>query len=121
MPIAIAIVMLTVAALILAVTRASVAEVPRCKTCQSGVTAIIGILIGLPTLRLRGDYLAIVTLGFGEILPQVANNGDSLGGFNLTNGPNGITPGATEFTVISGASAFASARVSMITPAFDAQ
>ncbi len=56
------------------------------------LTAIIGILIGLPTLRLRGDYLAIVTLGFGEILPQVANNGDSLGGFNLTNGPNGITP-----------------------------
>jgi branched-chain amino acid transport system permease protein len=56
------------------------------------LTALIGILIGLPTLRLRGDYLAIVTLGFGEILPQVANNGDSLGGFNLTNGPNGITP-----------------------------
>jgi branched-chain amino acid transport system permease protein len=56
------------------------------------VTAFIGIAIGLPTLRLRGDYLAIVTLGFGEILPQVANNGDSLGGFNLTNGPNGITP-----------------------------
>jgi branched-chain amino acid transport system permease protein len=56
------------------------------------LTAIIGILIGLPTLRLRGDYLAIVTLGFGEILPQVANNGDDLGGFNLTNGPNGITP-----------------------------
>ncbi len=55
-------------------------------------TALIGILIGLPTLRLRGDYLAIVTLGFGEILPQIARNGDSLGGFNLTNGPNGITP-----------------------------
>src|SRR4051795_12640592 len=56
------------------------------------LTAFIGILIGLPTLRLRGDYLAIVTLGFGEILPQVANNGDNLAGFNLTNGPNGITP-----------------------------
>jgi branched-chain amino acid transport system permease protein len=56
------------------------------------LTAFIGVIIGLPTLRLRGDYLAIVTLGFGEILPQVANNGDSLGGFNLTNGPNGITP-----------------------------
>jgi branched-chain amino acid transport system permease protein len=55
-------------------------------------TAFIGVVIGLPTLRLRGDYLAIVTLGFGEILPQVARNGDSLGGFNLTNGPNGITP-----------------------------
>ena len=55
-------------------------------------TALFGIIIGLPTLRLRGDYLAIVTLGFGEILPQVARNGDSLFGFNLTNGPNGITP-----------------------------
>ncbi len=58
------------------------------------VTALAGVIIGLPTLRLRGDYLAIVTLGFGEILPQIARNGDSfLGtGFNLTNGPNGITP-----------------------------
>jgi branched-chain amino acid transport system permease protein len=56
------------------------------------VTALAGIVIGLPTLRLRGDYLAIVTLGFGEILPKVAQNGDSLFGFNLTNGPNGITP-----------------------------
>src|SRR2546423_6864372 len=55
-------------------------------------TALIGIVIGLPTLRLRGDYLAIVTLGFGEILPQIARNGDNLGGFNLTHGPNGITP-----------------------------
>jgi branched-chain amino acid transport system permease protein len=56
------------------------------------ITALFGIVIGLPTLRLRGDYLAIVTLGFGEILPQVARNGDNLGGFNLTNGANGITP-----------------------------
>jgi branched-chain amino acid transport system permease protein len=56
------------------------------------ITAAFGVIIGLPTLRLRGDYLAIVTLGFGEILPQIARNGDSLFGFNLTNGPNGITP-----------------------------
>ncbi len=56
------------------------------------VTAFVGVVIGLPTLRLRGDYLAIVTLGFGEILPQVARNGDNLFGFNVTNGPNGITP-----------------------------
>jgi branched-chain amino acid transport system permease protein len=58
------------------------------------LTALAGILIGLPTLRLRGDYLAIVTLGFGEILPQIANNGDHLFGtnLNLTNGPEGITP-----------------------------
>ena len=38
-------------------------------------TAIAGVLIGLPTLRLRGDYLAIVTLGFGEIIHQAAQNG----------------------------------------------
>ena len=58
------------------------------------MTALSGIIIGLPTLRLRGDYLAIVTLGFGEILPQIARNGDNIfgTGFNLTNGPNGITP-----------------------------
>jgi branched-chain amino acid transport system permease protein len=56
------------------------------------LTAIIGVVIGLPTLRLRGDYLAIVTLGFGEIMPQVARNGNDLGGFNLTGGPQGITP-----------------------------
>ena len=58
------------------------------------ITAFFGVVIGLPTLRLRGDYLAIVTLGFGEILPQVARNGDNFfnTGFNLTNGPNGITP-----------------------------
>jgi branched-chain amino acid transport system permease protein len=56
------------------------------------VTALFGTLIGLPTLRLRGDYLAIVTLGFGEILPQVARNGSSIGGFNITNGALGINP-----------------------------
>jgi branched-chain amino acid transport system permease protein len=55
-------------------------------------TMLAGILIGLPTLRLRGDYLAIVTLGFGEIIPQVVRNGDSFGGFNLTNGTFGIAP-----------------------------
>ena len=55
-------------------------------------TTLVGILIGLPTLRLRGDYLAIVTLGFGEIVPQFVRNGDSLGGFDLTNGTFGISP-----------------------------
>jgi branched-chain amino acid transport system permease protein len=43
-------------------------------------------------LRLRGDYLAIVTLGFGEIIPQFVRNGDNLKGFNLTNGTFGINP-----------------------------
>jgi branched-chain amino acid transport system permease protein len=56
------------------------------------LTALVGVLIGLPTLRLRGDYLAIVTLGFGEIVHVLAVNGDSLGGFNLTAGPPGINP-----------------------------
>ncbi len=55
-------------------------------------TAVVGIIIGLPTLRLRGDYLAIVTLGFGEIVPQFVRNGDSIRGFDLTHGTFGITP-----------------------------
>ena len=56
------------------------------------VTAIGGILIGLPTLRLRGDYLALVTLGFGEIIPQFVRNADNLHGFDLTHGTFGISP-----------------------------
>ena len=56
-------------------------------------TLMVGIIIGLPTLRLRGDYLAIVTLGFGEIIPQVVRNADEEGlGFDLTNGTFGIAP-----------------------------
>ena len=49
------------------------------------VAAIFGILLGAPTLRLRGDYLAIVTLGFGEIVPVIFKNSDK-----FTNGTNGI-------------------------------
>jgi branched-chain amino acid transport system permease protein len=55
------------------------------------ICAIAGIIIGWPTLRLRGDYLAIVTLGFGEIIPDVFRNGDSIFGHNLTNGVRGVT------------------------------
>jgi branched-chain amino acid transport system permease protein len=55
-------------------------------------TTVVGIVIGLPTLRLRGDYLAIVTLGFGEIVPQFVRNADSVGGFDLTGGTFGIAP-----------------------------
>ena len=55
------------------------------------VCAFAGVLIGWPTLRLRGDYLAIVTLGFGEIIPDVFRNGDSIAGHNLTNGVRGVT------------------------------
>jgi branched-chain amino acid transport system permease protein len=54
--------------------------------------ALWGLLIGAPTLRLKSDYLAIVTLGFGEIIPQFFVNGQNLHGFNLTNGVQGITP-----------------------------
>ena len=55
------------------------------------VAAVFGVLLGAPTLRLRGDYLAIVTLGFGEIIPNVFRNGDDIGGHNLTNGTAGIS------------------------------
>jgi branched-chain amino acid transport system permease protein len=55
-------------------------------------TGLVGIAIGLPTLRLRGDYLAIVTLGFGEIIPQFVRNADSIKGFDLTHGAFGISP-----------------------------
>ena len=48
------------------------------------------LLIGAPTLRLRGDYLAIVTLGFGEIIPRFFLIGDDILGYNLTNGTIGI-------------------------------
>lgn len=54
------------------------------------IATITGILLGLPVLRLRGDYLAIVTLGFGEVIRVLANNLDRP--LNLTNGPHGITP-----------------------------
>jgi branched-chain amino acid transport system permease protein len=60
--------------------------------CAGVLTAVGGILIGLPTLRLRGDYLAIVTLGFGEIIPQFVRNANDIHGFNLTNGTFGINP-----------------------------
>src|SRR5256886_15534802 len=55
-----------------------------------GTAAGTGILLGLPVLRLHGDYLAIVTLGFGEVIRVLANNLDKP--INLTNGPKGITP-----------------------------
>jgi branched-chain amino acid transport system permease protein len=58
----------------------------------AAVCAIFGALLGAPTLRLRGDYLAIVTLGFGEIVPQFFTNGDHIAGKNITNGTRGINP-----------------------------
>ena len=55
-----------------------------------GLAALMGILLGLPVLRVKGDYLAIVTLGFGEVIRVLALNLDKP--INLTNGPQGITP-----------------------------
>jgi len=55
----------------------------------AGLAALFGVLLGAPTLRLRGDYLAIVTLGFGEIVRIFMNNLNSP--VNLTNGPQGIS------------------------------
>jgi branched-chain amino acid transport system permease protein len=56
-----------------------------CLPVAALLAAIAGCIIGYPTLRMRGDYLAIVTLGFGEIVRLILNNWMS-----LTNGPNGI-------------------------------
>ena len=54
------------------------------------VCALFGVLIGAPTLRLKSDYLALVTLGFGEIIPQVFFNGENFFGYNISNGTKGI-------------------------------
>jgi len=53
-------------------------------------SSILGLIIGSPTLRVSGDYLAIVTLAFGEIFRLTVNNLDGNNGPDLTNGPNGI-------------------------------
>jgi len=55
----------------------------------AGLACIAGVLLGSPTLKLRGDYLAIVTLGFGEIVRIFMNNLNAP--VNITNGPQGIT------------------------------
>jgi branched-chain amino acid transport system permease protein len=62
------------------------------------VAATLGLIIGTPTLRVSGDYLAIVTLGFGEIFRFSMFNLDGNNGPNLTNGPNGI-PGIPELKI----------------------
>jgi branched-chain amino acid transport system permease protein len=67
-----------------------------------GMTVLAGLVVGLPTLRLRSDYLAIVTLGFGEIIRIVANNLD------ITGGPSGIygIPGLTGVGFLDGTVGF---------------
>src|SRR3954467_2407890 len=58
------------------------------------LAALAGAIIGLPTLRLRGDYIAIVTLAFGEIIFTIATNGDAveIAGYKLTEGQQAISP-----------------------------
>jgi branched-chain amino acid transport system permease protein len=73
-----------------------------CIWMAAAVSALLGLIIGAPTLRVRGDYLAIITLGFGEIIPvAIRNLGDitiEIGGWrpierlNLTGGENGVNP-----------------------------
>jgi branched-chain amino acid transport system permease protein len=76
--------------------------------CAIVITSVAGTIIGLPTLRLRGDYIAIVTLAFGEIIGVTAVNGQDIhlgGGMTLTAGNLGIPavdppyfPGVGQFT-----------------------
>ena len=73
-----------------------------CIWVAAAVSALLGLVIGAPTLRVRGDYLAIITLGFGEIIPvAIRNLGDitiDIAGWrpivrlNLTGGENGVNP-----------------------------
>ena len=56
-----------------------------CVPLAMAFTALAGLILGTPTLRLRGDYLAIVTLGFGEIIRLMADNLA-----DITNGPRGL-------------------------------
>jgi branched-chain amino acid transport system permease protein len=79
--------------------------------CAVIITSIAGVIIGLPTLRLRGDYIAIVTLAFGEIIGTLAVNGSDIhlgGGETLTAGSLGISaldlpyfPGIGKFGLLS--------------------
>ena len=66
------------------------------------VAGLFGLLIGIPALRLRGDYLAIITLGFGEIIRVVLTNIDSVLGFKFTYGASGLAriPKYTNFNVM---------------------
>ena len=69
----------------------------------AGLTAgVFGLIIGIPALRLKGDYLAIITLGFGEIIRVVLTNIDSVLGFKFTYGAAGLKqiPKITSFNLV---------------------
>ena len=71
-----------------------------CGLAFGGVCAVIcGVIIGIPALRLKGDYLAIITLGFAEIIRVIMLNIDGVLGFDLTGGAKGLTgiPSYTSF------------------------
>ena len=65
----------------------------------AGASMVFGVVIGAPTLRLRGDYLAIVTLGFGEIFRIAVNSMDGTSGPDITNGSNGV-PNIPDLSVL---------------------
>ena len=68
--------------------------------CGGLTAALAGLLVGGPSLRLRGDYLAMVTLGFGEIIRVILQNTDAVGG---ARGMEGILPATNLFWAIGGA------------------
>lgn len=79
----------------------AIVEIPLCIIFGGMTAAIFGIIIGIPALRLRGDYLAIITLGFGEIIRVILLNIDEILGFKLTHGAAGLKniPKFTTFTI----------------------
>lgn len=88
-------------ALIMKAAGGAPAVFPLALLAGSLVAALFGLLIGIPALRLKGDYLAILTLGFGEIIRVVLLNIDNVVGFKLTNGAAGLQkiPKTTTFLV----------------------
>ncbi|HEX2622411.1 MAG TPA: branched-chain amino acid ABC transporter permease [Phototrophicaceae bacterium] len=90
----------------------------------AAIAALFGVFVGAPTLRLRGDYLAIVTLAFGEIIPTLVRNLDNvtirignwtlIEKFNLTNGPLGMNPlGRPDFSLLERALNLESGRLAV--------
>ncbi len=85
------------------------------------VAGLLGVIIGIPVLRLRGDYLAIVTLGFGEIVKNLLNVlyvGVDKDGLHATISSNGIVLGEGGQVIISGAMGISGRRISTFTMGF---
>lgn len=85
------------------------------------VAGLVGVIIGIPVLRLRGDYLAIVTLGFGEIVKNLLNVlyvGVDKDGLHATISSNGIVLGEGGQVIISGAMGISGRRISTFTMGF---